>query len=66
MNNMAQEGWICPRCGKVNAPWVTQCSCSKEEMKVTCTDNTTCTCNTTPKYETTCTCDCGQEKMICS
>ena len=19
---MAQEGWICPRCGKVNAPWV--------------------------------------------
>lgn len=23
---MAQEGWICPRCGKVNAPWVMQCS----------------------------------------
>ena len=26
---MAQEGWICPRCGKVNAPWVTQCSCNR-------------------------------------
>ena len=25
---MAQEGWICPRCGKVNAPWVMQCSCN--------------------------------------
>ena len=26
---MAQEGWICPRCGKVNAPWVVQCFCNK-------------------------------------
>lgn len=25
---MTQEGWICPRCGKVNAPWVIQCSCN--------------------------------------
>lgn len=25
---MAQEGWICPRCGKVNAPWVMQCLCN--------------------------------------
>ena len=21
------EGWICPRCGTVNAPWAWQCSC---------------------------------------
>ena len=27
--NMAQEGWICPRCGKVNAPWVMQCFCNR-------------------------------------
>lgn len=26
---MAQEGWICPRCGKVNAPWVMQCPCNR-------------------------------------
>ena len=21
------EGWICPRCGRVNAPFTTQCNC---------------------------------------
>lgn len=26
---MAQEGWICHRCGKVNAHWVMQCSCNR-------------------------------------
>lgn len=24
---MMMEGWLCPRCHKVNAPWVSQCSC---------------------------------------
>lgn len=24
-----KEGWICPRCGQVNAPWNPYCSCNK-------------------------------------
>ena len=22
-----QEGWKCPECGRVNAPWVRECAC---------------------------------------
>lgn len=24
-----KEGWLCPRCKKVNAPWVSQCTCNE-------------------------------------
>lgn len=22
------QGWLCPRCGKILAPWVKECDCS--------------------------------------
>ena len=25
----AEQGWECPRCGSINAPWVRQCDCSR-------------------------------------
>ena len=28
-----KEGWICPRCGKVNAPFIASCNC-KLDMPV--------------------------------
>lgn len=26
----AEQGWECPRCGRINAPWVRQCDCTRE------------------------------------
>ena len=23
-----QYGWVCPLCGRANAPWISQCNCS--------------------------------------
>lgn len=34
----AEQGWECPRCGRINAPWVRQCDCSKNNWTITCDD----------------------------
>ena len=33
-----ERGWLCPRCGRVNAPWVRQCDCSDNNWTITCGD----------------------------
>lgn len=33
---MSKEGWICPKCGRALAPWVSECPCYLENTKVTC------------------------------
>ena len=32
------QGWECPRCGAINAPWISQCQCAKRQFTITCTD----------------------------
>ena len=31
----AEKGWECPRCGHINAPWVRQCDCSRNNFTTT-------------------------------
>lgn len=28
----AEQGWECPRCGRINAPWVRQCDCFRNNQ----------------------------------
>lgn len=28
MEPIMTHGWVCPVCGKVNAPWASQCTCN--------------------------------------
>ena len=33
-NSPSNHGWICPVCGRVNAPWITKCPCSPADIKL--------------------------------
>lgn len=40
MNLGVQQGWQCPVCGRVNAPWLPCCSCGGKFGTYTTTDGT--------------------------
>lgn len=31
-----QIGWVCPKCGRVHAPWVSGCECTMDANRPTC------------------------------
>lgn len=33
--SFSQKGWECPRCGRINAPWLPCCSCDKSTTYAT-------------------------------
>lgn len=41
--SFSQKGWECPRCGRINAPWLPCCSCDKSTVSITWTQDTTLT-----------------------
>lgn len=32
---LVQQGWVCPKCGRVNAPWKETCDCYRDTNTVT-------------------------------
>lgn len=42
------NGWICPKCGRALAPWVSECPCYFTNLQVTCTQTGMAWGNTNP------------------
>ena len=51
----SEKGWECPRCGRINAPWVRQCDCSRnDKWDITWTTDDYCTKPWWYDYKVTC------------
>ena len=40
-SRQAEKGWECPRCGRINAPWISHCDCSRDTWTIDCTAGNT-------------------------
>ena len=36
--SFASQGWECPKCGRINAPWMPTCPCYQDKTKTFTTD----------------------------
>lgn len=43
---MSKQGWECPRCGVIHAPWVAKCHCATPSLTVSGTAAYMCYCPT--------------------
>ena len=69
------KGWICPRCGRVNAPWMGWCSCSGKRSDTFIKIDTTpafsaspcrdCTVNPANGGSGNCNCILGTPQVMC-
>ena len=50
----SEKGWECPRCGRINAPWVRQCDCSPSSTTISWDKITVNPCDDWWKHQITC------------
>ena len=53
-HSKAERGWECPRCGRINAPWVRQCDCSPSSTTISWDKITVNPCDDWWKHQITC------------
>ena len=55
-----QQGWVCPLCGKANAPWAPSCDCHIKGKTMTATYDENSSMTEVPEFSTN-----NSECIIC-